>query len=129
MTKKTPTRSEIICMVLAVRDAYLGSSRKHYCLETKWLDCDGCEGCFQYENLFRGYEVALKYLPKEPMSYEHRTKIKLQGKEFLLIQGAIVEVKKLKNYRNFKSAYAYLYGDDIYRLGEKIGNVEDIEYL
>ena len=67
MTKKTitkqPTRREIICLVLAVRDSYLSFDQEDYCGQGM-KRCGKCYGCIQYNNLKRAYKLAKKYLPK-----------------------------------------------------------------
>ena len=55
------------------------------------------------------------------------TKIKFQGKEYFLINGAIATKKQ---YENFLPSYAHLFENgEILRYGKQIGSKDDIEYL
>ena len=54
-------------------------------------------------------------------------KIKFEGKEMLLIGGAIATQEQ---FENFEPSYAHLFPDGVIRrYGEEIGLESDIEYL
>jgi hypothetical protein len=61
--KSILNRKEIICLALAVKDAYPFVIPGDFC-KYGFVKCGQCRGCIRYKNIKKAYEIAEKFLEK-----------------------------------------------------------------